>query len=141
MDKQLSELKNGVVRYGRFYPQGYALAVFRQAEDRDRTVQEFLGLGWASEDLIEVEGSELLSVQQELDENRSLLEVVVSKFANRDRVYREALRLAQDPGYCFLLIYAPESEQRTLVRETLAGSAVLAEMFDSLSFSQIPVQN
>ena len=136
----LSNLKHGDESMGRFYPKGYIFSVFLDSQKRAEAVQLLRQAGWVEEDLIEFGGPELLLHREELLASRSTLAEIFSKFANRDRVYHDALALAaRDPESTFLLIYAPDSSKREEATEAIKGLATLAESFETFSFNQIAV--
>lgn len=140
MADQLSNLKHGDQMMGRFYPKGYIFSVFLDSQKRSEAVLLLHEAGWEEEDLIEFGGPELLLHREELLASRSTLAEIFSKFANRDRVYHDALALAsRDPESTFLLIYAPDSPRREQATEVIKPLATLAESFETFSFNQIPV--
>ncbi len=131
------QLKHGISNYGRFYPTGYVVAFFGSASDRQRAEDLLAEQSWAAEDLIQLSGHELAQLRQDIRDNRSLWGAFVSKFANKDRV----LDNAAEGDYEALLIYAPHQAQRDAAREAIDGLAVLAQSYEAMSFSQIPVPN
>jgi hypothetical protein len=140
MSDPLSQLKHGDQQLGRFYPKGYIFSVFLNSKNRAQAVQLLRQHGWTEEDLIEFGGEELIHHREELLANRSILAEIFSKFANRDRVYHEALALAaRSPESTFLLIYAPDEDKRQRASEVINPLATLAESFETFSFNQIPV--
>lgn len=130
-------LKHGASHYGRFYPLHYVVGIFAEPADRDRAVRQLKLLNWLDADLIAVSGRELVELRNDIRENRSLWESFVSKFANRDRVMDQI----EKDDYSALLIYAPDSEKREAVRKVLENTAVLAQAYDSMSFSQLPLEH
>jgi len=131
------KLKHGTSNYGRFYPTGYVVAFFNDSADRQSAHGQLKGLNWADEDLIAVSGQELALLRQDIRDNRSLWGAFVAKFANKDQV----LDRAEKGDYEALLVYAPDEPRRVQVRTTLGDLAVLAQSYDAMSFSQIPVSN
>lgn len=135
-------LKEGDEQFGRFYPKGYIFAVFPSEAIRAEAGAALAERGWASDDLIEFSGEDLLIHHEELAAKKSLLSSILGKFADRDKVYTEALAIAQrDPDSRFMLVYAPQPDVRARATEALLDRAILAQSFDTFSFSQIPVQS
>ncbi len=131
------KLKEGASHYGRFYPMGYVVAFFADAEDRQRASSQLIHKDWASEDLIEVSGLELAELRDDVRDNRSLWGAMVSKFGDKDKMLEQAAKGELEA----LLIYAPEEAQREVVRSVLEATAVLAQSYGKLSFSQLPLSN
>ena len=129
------QLKHGTSNYGRFYPTGYVVAFFGSTSDRQRVEGMLTERSWPAEDLIQLSGHQLAELRQDIRDHRSLWGAFVSKFADQDAV----LDNAAEGEYEALLIYAPHQDQRDSVREALDGLAVLAQSYQAMSFSQIPV--
>lgn len=136
-DSNRLQLKEGASHYGRFYPLGYVVAFFADGDDRQRATTMLIHKDWPSEDLIEVTGEELADLRDDIRDNRSLWSSMVSKFGDKDKMLEQAAKGQLDA----LLIYAPDEAQREVVRSVLETTAVLAQSYGTLSFSQLPLSN
>lgn len=126
----LDGLKEGAVHGGRFYPVNYLLAVFDDVHKRQQAVHSLFAAGWETDEVVPVEGTELLEKHRERERQRSPVDRVISRFLNQDTAYEKALQLAYDPEYRFLLVYAPHVDQRLKAQEVLQETARFSQLFD-----------
>ena len=113
------------------------MAVFDDLHPRQMSVYTLLQDGWETDQIIAFEGADLLEIQEDLEANRTLLESVVNRFADRDSVYQDFLRMAEDSHNKFLLIYSPTHDHRKRVRRALANRARMAQMFEPMDYRRL----
>lgn len=134
----LDSLKDGAVHGGRFYPMNYELAVFDDVHKRQQAVHHLFAAGWETDEVLAVEGAELLEQHRLRDQRRAPVDRVISQFLNQDTAYEKALQMANHPDYRFLLVYAPHVDQQLKADEILAETARSWQMFDRDALDRTP---
>jgi len=106
--------------HGVFYPKGYVDAIFEDRESLEKAVKLLSTAGWSSEDIVPLQGDEVLKVHKETVENRSVWDqfiVEARSFMGADYKFMQKNLEHAEAGHYFLLVYAGDDEKAEEIRD------------------------
>ena len=107
-----SFFKESDTQLGVFYPKHYLIAVFGSLETAQRVVAKLRGAGFAEDDLIAVEGREVIQLaKEETGPGNFLMQALSRFFATEQMSHDDDLHLAQQ-GAAFVAVHAHTEEDK-----------------------------
>src|SRR5512147_1039851 len=127
--------------FGIFYPTGYVLSVFPDADAADRAVAALVAAGFATHDLVVATGAEVLAYSGALRADRGLFsrfeQFVSGLYGDEGTLADELVGLAER-GHQFVAIRAPDDAATTRAAGAVhAFAPVVLRKFDSLTFTDL----
>jgi hypothetical protein len=107
-----SFFKESDTQLGIFYPKHYLIAVFRSLENAQRAVAKLRRAGFEEDDVIAVEGREVIQLEkEETGPGNFLMQSLSRFFATEQMSHDHDLHLAQQ-GAAFVAVHAPTEEDK-----------------------------
>jgi len=107
-----SFFKESDTQLGVFYPKHYLIAVFRSLENAQRTVAKLRRAGFEEDDVIAVEGREVIQLaKEETGPGNFLMQSLSRFFATEQMSHDHDLHLAHQ-GAAFVAVHAPTEENK-----------------------------
>ena len=104
--------KESDTQLGVFYPKHYLIAVFRSLENAQRAVAKLRRAGFAEDDVIAVDGREVIQLaKEETGPGNFLMQTLSRFFATEQMSHDQDLHLAQQ-GAAFVAVHVPAEEDK-----------------------------
>lgn len=105
--------KESDTQLGVFYPRHYLIAVFRSLEIAQQAVAKLRRAGFAEDEVIAVEGQEVIQLaKEETGPGNFLMQTLSRFFATEQMSHDDDLHLARQ-GAAFVAVYCPAEENKT----------------------------
>jgi len=136
-----ADFKGGDTEFGIFYPTGYVLSVFSDADRADGAVAALLAAGFATHDLVIASGAEVIAYSQEMRTDPGLFSrfqrFVASLFGEEAALADDLVGLA-GAGHTFVAVRAPDDGATTRAAAAVHPFApVVLRKFDRFTFTDL----
>lgn len=124
--------KDSDTQLGVFYPKHYVLAVLRDLEAAERTLNKLRLVGFAEDDVIAVSGADFIELSKEENGLGSFVMQALSRFfATEQKSHDSDLDLARR-GAAFVAVYCPSQTTKQDAWEVLQAETPLAARYYAL---------
>jgi len=121
--------KESDTQLGVFYPKHYLIAVFRCLENAQRAVAKLRRAGFEEDDVIAVDGREVIQLaKEETGPGNFLMQTLSRFFATEQMSHDQDLHLAQQ-GAAFAAVHAPAEEDKKQAWIVLEQEAPIAARY------------